>query len=324
VTRTAPDDAGVLWVGVLEVVAAASLWGSSGVFSVSLFRMGVPPETLALFRPLFGAAGLLAWALVRRTTTDGDTGSDARPSGSPARLDGTALLVLLGLGGAVMAVFQIAYQLSTDAVGVPSTVALLYLAPALVVGAAGPLLGEWPTARRVALAGLVVGGVWLSVLGAQEVATEFGSRGVGWGVLAAAGYAGYTVFGRVATPRWGSRATVTWSTVGSVGILLVLVPWLFGGVPLPGTPAAWGLLAVYGILTVAVAQYLFFDALGRLEASRVSIAASSEPVVAALLATLLLGQGLEPLGWVGLAVVVVGVTGVAGTRPDDARVSAQR
>jgi len=71
VTRTAPDDAGVLWVGVLEVVAAASLWGSSGVFSVSLFRMGVPPETLALFRPLFGAAGLVAWALVRRTTTDG-------------------------------------------------------------------------------------------------------------------------------------------------------------------------------------------------------------------------------------------------------------
>lgn len=285
-------------VGILEVLGAATLWGSSGIFSVHLFRLGVPPESLALLRPLVGGAALLAWLLLFRREA--------------ARVGGPGMILLLGVGGAVIAVFQLAYQLSMDAVGVPSTVALLYLAPAFVVAAAGPLLGEWPTIRRVALALLVVAGVWLSVLGAQAVPNAFGNSGVGWGILAATAYAGYTLFGRFAAPRWGSMATVTWTTVGSCALLAVAVPTVSGAAPvLPAGPRAWALLGVYGFLTVAVAQFLFFDALHRLEASRVSITATTEPVVAAILATVLLGQGLEPLGWAGLLLVVVGVAGVA-------------
>lgn len=289
-------------LGVAEALAAATLWGSSGIFSVHLFRMGVPPGSLALLRPLAGGIALLAWLLLR---------------GGGRRTDRRGLLVLALGGGAIMAVFQLAYQLSTDAVGVPSTVALLYLAPALVVAAAGPLLGEWPTRGRVALAAVVVGGVWLSVWGAEAVTPAFGTAGVGWGVLAAVGYAGYTLFGRHAAPRWGSLATVTWSTVGSCVILAVAVPMATGPLTLPATGTAWALVAAYGLLTITAAQLLFFDALRRLEASRVSIASTVEPVVAALLATALLGQGLEPAGWLGLAVVVGGVVAVARSRARD-------
>lgn len=291
-------DARQALVGILEVIAAATLWGSSGVFSVHLFRLGVPPESLALFRPLMGGAALLVWLLLFHREA--------------ARVGVRGMILLLGVGGAVIGVFQLAYQLSMDAVGVPSTVALLYLAPAFVVAAAGPLLGEWPTIRRMALAGLVVAGVWLSVLGAQAVPNAFGNSGVGWGILAGAAYAAYTLFGRFAAPRWGSMATVTWTTVGACALLAVAVPTMSAGTPvLPAGPRAWALVGVYGLLTVAVAQFLFFDALHRLEASRVSIAATIEPVVAALLATALLGQGLEALGWAGLVLVVVGVAGVA-------------
>ena len=95
--------------------------------------MGVPPESVALLRPMVGVLVLVAVFGVLRPAS--------------LRVSHTGLLVL-GLGGGVaVGIFQLAYQLSTDAVGVPATVALLYLAPAVVAAAAGPLLGEWPTPR---------------------------------------------------------------------------------------------------------------------------------------------------------------------------------
>lgn len=291
-----PREAGTPWLGYAEAVAAAALWGSSGVFSVHLFRMGVPPASVALLRPVLGLLFLVpVLAAVRPRAL---------------RVERRGLVVLMSVGGVALGLFQVAYQLSIDAVGVPATVALLYLAPAIVVAVSGPLLGEWPTRARVALALTVTLGVWLSVLGAEEVEATFGTRGAGWGLLAGSCYAAYLLLGRIASPRWGSSATMVYSTTAAVALLATLLPLFSGPVALPSTPAAWALLAVFGLLTIAGAQFLFFDALGRIEASGVAVSTTAEPLVAALLATALLGQGLGPLGWLGLGLVVVGVAGV--------------
>ena len=77
--------------------------------------------------------------------------------------------MLMGLGGLSIGIFQIAYQFSTDAVGVPSTVAMLYLAPAVVAASSGPMLGEWPNRTHIGLLVVTLTGVWLSVFGAHEV-----------------------------------------------------------------------------------------------------------------------------------------------------------
>jgi DME family drug/metabolite transporter len=280
-------------------VTAAALWGSSGIFSVYLFRMGVSLAAVALWRPLLGLVFLAAYygAFHRREL----------------RVGWAAFAFLTGVGGAVVGIFQISYQASIDAVGVPSTVALLYLAPALVLAAAGPLLGEWPSRRRVALAALAVGGVWLSVLGAEDVPPTFGSAGVGWGMASAASYAAYTLFGRFAAPRWGAAPTLIYSTAGGCVLLALALPFLPLGPTLPTGFAAWGVLALLALVTLAAAEILFFDALRYVEASRASIAATAEPVVAALLATAILSQGLRPVGWLGLVFVVAGVAGVGMT-----------
>jgi DME family drug/metabolite transporter len=291
-------------LGYGEAVAAASLWGSSGIFAVNLFRLGVPPESLALLRPLVGGAILLA--------------AVAATKARALRVDPGGLAVLVLGGGLAVGVFQIAYQLSTDAVGVPSTVAMLYLAPAVVAAASGPLLGEWPDRTRLALLVVTLSGVWLSVLGAEAVTTTFGSSGLGWGILAGLSYGAYTLFGRFAAPRYGSLPTVVYSTLGSCVFLAVVVPATSGPIVLPATGAAWLLLLVFAFLTIAVAHFLFFDALARIDASRASIATAVEPVVAGVLATLLLSQGLTPLGWAGIGLVVLGVVGVGvTTRADD-------
>jgi len=294
-------------LGYAEALAAAVLWGSSGIFSVHLFALGVPPQSLAILRPLLGL-GFLAVVLVV-VQGPGALRTSARGA------------LVLGLGGGiVIGIFQVAYQMSIDAVGVPSSVALVYLAPAIVVAVSGPLLGEWPSPRRVVLATLTLGGVWLTVLGADTVTPAFGGAGVGWGVLAGMSYAGYTVFGRHAAPRYGSGPTVLYSTIGAVALLAVALPLVSDGVVLPTSGRAWGLLATFALVTVAGAQFLFFDALGRIEAGRAAITSAAEPVVAALLATWLLSQGLEPLGWLGVGLVVAGVAGAGaerrGVRPE--------
>ena len=284
-------------LGYLEAVAAACLWASSGIFAVHLFGLGVPPETVALFRPVAGVLFLLVGLAV------------AQPDS--LRVDRLGF-VILGLGGGLaVGVFQVAYQFSTDAVGVPRTVALLYLAPAFVVAASGPLLGEWPSRRRVALVALTLAGVWLTVLGAEEVPATFGTSGLAWGVMAGASYAMYTLIGRFATPRYGSARTVFYSTVGACALLAAVLPVAAGPLVLPTELRPWLVLVAFGGLTIALAQFLFFDALGRIEASGASVATAVEPAVAALLATVLLSQGLNPVGWFGVGLVVAGVVGVA-------------
>jgi drug/metabolite transporter (DMT)-like permease len=287
------------FVGYLEAVGAACLWASSGIFAVHLFRLGVPPESVALLRPATGAVFLLGWLAATRPEA--------------LKIDARGLAVL-GLGGGLaVGVFQVAYQFSTDAVGVPRTVALLYLAPAFVVAAAGPLLGEWPSRRRVFLTALTLAGVWLTVIGAETVPATFGTGGFAWGVLAGAGYATYTLFGRVAAPRFGSACTVFYSTLGACVVLAVLLPTLSGPIVWPVGTRPWLLLIAFGGLTIALAQFLFFDALGRLEASGASVATAVEPAVAAVLATLLLSQGLNVVGWAGVAPRGAGGGGVGRT-----------
>lgn len=294
-------------LGYAEAVAAASLWGSSGIFAVNLFRLGVPPESLAFLRPLVGALILLIAVGLRDR--------------KGLRVDGRGLLVLMVGGGVSVALFQIAYQFSTDAVGVPSTVAMLYLAPAVVAAASGPLLNEWPDRTRIALLIVTLSGVWLSVLGADSVTATFGSTGLRWGMLAGIAYGAYTLFGRYAAPVYGSIPTVVYSTLGCVLFLALAVPVTSGPIVWPASPAAWVVLLVFSILTIAVAHFLFFDALARIDASRASIATAIEPVVAATLATMLLGQGLSTLGWTGIALVVLGVAGVGATARDGASVT---
>jgi DME family drug/metabolite transporter len=59
--------------------------------------------------------------------------------------------------------------------------------------------------------------------------------------------------------------------------------------------------------SVLLANFFFFSAVRRIEAAPTAVAATIEPVVAALLAWLLFHQQLTLLGWLGLALVVAGV-----------------
>lgn len=274
---------------------------------MGLFRNGVDPWSAAVLRPLVGTVLLLPIYLAMRRRHAGRGGR---------RLD-----ILQGalLGGVPLALFQVAYARSTDLLGVPATVALLYLSPALVLAAQGPLFGDRPTRTQVAMAALSVAGVWMVVLGSGGADAVLPGSGVGWGLLTGASFGSYVLFGRWMSPRAGAVPTLTWSTVGA-GALLGAAALIVGQpVALPPSPLAWLLLVGLATATLPAASLLFFAALGRIDAGRAAVGATVEPLVGTLLAVLLLGQVVGIGGWAGMAVLLAGVAGTSLLSPGGER-----
>jgi DME family drug/metabolite transporter len=204
---------------------------------------------------------------------------------------------------------------------VAGAAALLYTAPVMVALLADPLLGERLTATRLALAVLVAAGAALTVRGGEPGGASAAGPGLVAGVVggltAATAYAGTTVLARSVVPRIGSVRFLFLEIAGGTVLLGLLLPATERAPVLPETGAAWGYVLALAGATVLAANFLFFGGVKRIEAAPTAVAATIEPVVAALLALALFTQRLSPAGWAGLAMVVVGVA--AGYLRDAAR-----
>ncbi|MDQ3389668.1 MAG: DMT family transporter, partial [Gemmatimonadota bacterium] len=109
-------------------------------------------------------------------------------------------------------------------------------------------------------------------------------------------------------PRYGAVRVLFYEILGGTIILGTILP-LVGHTPLPASSAAgWIYIVLLGITTVILANFAFFGATRRIDAAPTAVGASCEPVVGALLALILFGEQLTILGWMGLALVVFGVS----------------
>jgi len=286
-------------IGYLCALGAGSVWGTTGPLSTKLYAEGAAITGIGFWRLILGTAGLALWAVLFQRDV--------------FKVDRKGLLLMGGLGGAMVALFEVAYQFGIAGAGVAGAAALLYTAPVMVALVAKPLLGERLTPLRFALAVVVMIGAALTVTGKSGAATPSAIAlpslvaGITGGLLAAVSYATTTVLARWTVPRYGSYRMLFWEALGGVVILAVVLP-LAGHAPAPPpTSAAWLYVLALAAGGVVLANFLFFAGVRRIEATLTAVAATIEPVIGALLAFLLLSQGLTLLGWVGLLMVVGGV-----------------
>ena len=283
-------------IGYLCALGAGATWGTTGPLSTGLYGL-MPATSIGFWRVLIGTIALVVWGLLFRRDL--------------FRVEARGwLLVALG-GGALVALFEIAYQFAIAGVGVAGAAALLYTAPVIVAILARVILKEALTPLRIALAVIVMVGVSLTVTGGSNTGAEAArtgiAAGIAGGLLSALSYAFTTLMARYAVPRYGVVKVLFLEAVGGVLIIGVALT-IWGRAPtLPPSPEAWRGLLWLAAGSVLAANFLFFAAVKRIEAAPASVAATIEPVVGALLAFLLFSQHLTPLGVIGLVMVVGGV-----------------
>ena len=276
-------------LGPLLVAGAAALWGTIGIAAKSAFRYGIPPADVALWRAGGAFAVLLAATLLWR-----------RPALRVRRAD----LVWFGAYGLIgvalfMTVYLTAIRLST----VAAAAMLLYTAPAWVTLLARLVFAEPLGPQKIAAVLLTMLGSALVVRAYAPAALRLNLPGVAAGLAAGATYAAYSIFGKHALRRYDPTTTVLYALgFGTFFLLLVLRR----GPALP-TPDALPVVLYLVLVPTFLAYLLYTEGLRRMEAGRASILATVEPVVAALLGFLLLGEWLEGWQWVGGALVLAGV-----------------
>ena len=294
--------------GYAFALGAGALWGTTGPLSTALYKEGEAITGIGFWRVLLGTIAVAAYGLLVRRDL--------------FKVDRRGLL-LVGLGGgALVALFEVAYQFAIAGAGVAGAAALLYTAPFLVALLARPLLGEALTSRRLLLAAVVGVGAVFAVQGGSHganlagVATPRLALGVAGGLLAALSYAGTTLLARFAVPRYGVTKVLFLEILGGTVLLGIVLP-LAGRAPVPpATAGGWIYIAALVVATVILANVFFFSATRRIEAAPTAVAATIEPVVGTLLALALFSQRLTLLGWLGLLMVV---GGVAASYADEAR-----
>jgi DME family drug/metabolite transporter len=223
-----------------------------------------------------------------------------------ARRDWPAVLAFGVIG---IAVFYGSYQFAVEAGGAALASVLLYTAPAWVAGMGAAFLDEPLTVRKQAAVALTLSGVAAIALGGTSGVT-LTLAGIGWGLASGLVYASHYPFGIVYFQRYVPSAVFA---VALPVAALVLAPWVSFA---PKPASSWMALAVIAGVSTYGAGLAYGAALQRLSASRASIVATLEPVVAAIVAGLWWNEELGAWGYAGALLIVIAAALTAGEKED--------
>lgn len=291
-----------LWL----IVLAAALWGTVGITTQSLYRLtATNPLSVGFFRLAIAAPalGIGCWTTLGRRSL------------RIARRD----LARIALIGVMLALYQACYFAAIARIGVAvATLVTLCLAPVMVAVLSVTLLGERPTRRILvaltcALAG--IGGIVGFGGGGTHANASTNVAGILLAFGSALGYAIVTLASRAVAGRYHPLQinAVAFATGALILLPLALATGFVATYPAQG----WLLLTYLGLIPSALAYALFLAGMRTTPATVASIVTLLEPLTATVLAALLFGERLGPLGLLGagllLAAIVVLATGRDGT-----------
>ncbi len=286
---------------VWALVVSCVLWGTTGT-AASFLPDAVSPLSIGASTMTIG--GALLFVVNRRDALGVMRDRAVRP--------------WLLAAAAGMVAYPLAFYASMDLAGVA-------IGNVVSLGS-GPLFAallEWRvqrsrlTGRWMLSAGIAIGGMALLVAGGHgddsPVDAASIPAGVALGLLAGAGYALFTFASTVVIRAGHSGRGTMGAAFGLAALPLAGVLLVLGG-QLLASAGSIG-IALYLAVGPMFLAYLFFAVGVRdLPSSTVTVITLLEPLVATLLAVLVVGERLEPLGWLGLVLILVGVTMLSSAR----------
>ncbi|WP_084038271.1 DMT family transporter [Demequina sp. NBRC 110053] len=277
------------------VVAAACLWGTGGLLGAVLADgSGMPPASVAFWRMLIAGVALSLWVGLR---------------GGPQGMGRAAWRRVL-VTAALTALFEVLYFTGIALAGVG-------LATLVTIGSAPLWVALWDAIalRRApaprSLAALALALVGLVALSASSISGGADAlAGVAVALATGAAFAAITVVNRVPVAGLGSVRLVALSF--TAGAVMVLPIALLSGWGAPLGVDGWAVALSMGLFSTGLAYVAYLAGLVTVPPFVATVVSLLEPLVAAILGAVVLG---ERLGWWGVVGGAALASAVVALRP---------
>ena len=276
----------------LYILAAAFLWGGTGVYFKELSALGAQPMQVVLIRVSIASLGLGAWLLCK------DRGA--------FKIRLKDLWCFIGTGLVSLLLFNWAYFSAINEVGIAVAGVLLYTAPAFVTVMSAFLFKEklklpgWCLLAPILLGCALVSGMAGRAYGISTV-------GVLYGLGSGFGYALYSIFSRCSLIRGYSPQTISFYTFAfcAIGCIPMAASGAGPGLAeLAAIPAVWPYALALGTFGCLFPYWLYTRGLSGVTGATASMTATLEPVIAALFGVLLYREALTLWQASGMALIL--------------------
>ena len=286
--------------GVIALLLASLLWGTTGT-SATFLPHDVSP--IAVGASTMGIGGLLLFITAPRMSLSVLRDPRARR--------------WVALGAVGVFVYPLAFYSAMNLAGVAvGNVVALGSGPAFAalyewLGERHSLSRRWAISTGLALVGIVLLALGREAGGAGPSSGTL--PGVALGLLAGSAYALYTYASSRAI-RLGRPSRAVMGSMFGIGAVLLLPVLIATGAPLL---QSWSTVGIAGYLAIGpmfVAYLLFGIGLRTVRSSAATTITLLEPVVATILAVLVVGERLGTIAWIGLGLVFAGLAALVTAR----------
>lgn len=278
------------------IVIAAVLWGIISIFVKGLAELGFSTLQIVAIRVALSAILLVLYIAIKDRNL--------------LKIQLTDSKYFIGTGVFSIAFFNWCYFTAIRETSVAVAAILLYTAPAFVLLLSRVFLGECLNAGKITAlsvtfigCGLVVG---ILPAGLNESISLYGlAAGLGAGF----GYALYSIFGKFALRRYSAVTVSVYTFIFAAAVMLpVSGLWQARALLFNGQAVAYSI--GFSLFSTVFAYLCYTVALSHIETGRAAIVVTLEPIVAAIVGTLLFDEALNNWQLFGIILVIAAVVSV--------------
>jgi len=258
--------------GLVLIIISAASFGVMPIFARLAYNAGAEPITVLFLRFTIAAVVMNLIMVLGRT---------AYPRG-------LILLELILLGAICYVGESLAYFLALKMTSAGLVALLLYIYPALVTALSAIFLKEHLTRIKIVALFLALSGTALTL----RISGGGSLLGILLGIAAAVDYAIYILLGSRIVRRSGPIGSTTVIIMSTAGVYAGIVA--IRGMTYPATSTGWIAIIAIALISTVLAFVTFFAGLKRIGPTGASTLSTFEPIVAVVLAAIVLGETISP------------------------------
>ncbi|MGR6117735.1 DMT family transporter [Aeribacillus composti] len=285
----------------LNVVLASCLWGIIGIFVSNLYELGLSSIQIVSIRVLSTALILILYVVFRNQKS--------------LKINLSHSWYFVGTGIVSFSLFNWCLFNTIQMTSVSIATILLYTAPAFVTIISRVVFKELLTTKKFLSLLLTFIGCSLVIGIFQNSNTAISFNGLIMGLGSGFFYALYSIFGKIALVKYDSL-TVTLYTFIFASIVVTPLSELWEIAHLFKHVEIWLNIIGIGFLSTVIAFTLYTKALNTIEASRASIIATIEPVVASIVGFIVFQEELNFWQYIGIIMVITAIILVRDSKID--------